>query len=179
MPVSPTKVTVRLIQNGSAVSPAVTNVPHQDLESNVDNILAYLKAAMTGYFDQDLTTTTGLTFGYRSGMVRTNNVVTVIAAGTLAIPSSSVRYIEADSSGIYATTTAFTPGRIPLWQVTTNASAIIDVQDRRTPLISVKASDLRFEPTTNIQSTTIQTAIEEAHSEASNTGIAFSVVFGS
>src|SRR4030066_238810 len=92
------KTSVPSILVGDAVSPAIANAPHTGLETNVDNLIAYNKAAVTGYFEKSLTTSTGLTFGYRAGVIVNNNVTTNVAAGTLALTASSVNYIEVNSS---------------------------------------------------------------------------------
>lgn len=75
---------------------------------------------------------TGLTFGYLAGRVRTGTAVTDVARGTLAMSASSTNYVEVDSSGVVSTnTTGFTSGQVPLFIITTDASNMTNINDRR------------------------------------------------
>lgn len=86
------------------------------------------------YYAQDVGTTTGLTFGYKAGVVRNDNVVSTTAAGTIAMTDSTTNYVEVTPStgAITSNTSAFTTLRIPLFEVTTSGGAITGVVDRRT-----------------------------------------------
>lgn len=134
---TPTKVTITQIATGDPVSPVIANTPHNNLESNIDNILSYLRSNAAGNFEQDSTTTVGLTFGYRAGLIRENNVINVVAAGTVLMTASDVNYVETTSAGIVSSNiVGFTAGSIPLFEVTTNTTSIVDVQDRRSMFMS-------------------------------------------
>jgi hypothetical protein len=86
-----------------------------------------------GDFDKDATTTTGLTWGYTGGKIRNDNVITDIAAATIALTDNATNYIEYDPTGgtIGKNTTGFTAGKIPLRQVVTLAGAITTDTDKR------------------------------------------------
>jgi hypothetical protein len=83
-------------------------------------------------FDEDSATTTGLTWGYKAGIIRNNNVITHVAAGTLTLTASATNYVEVDSAGTVSfNTSGFTAGRIPLRQLTTDGSGITASTDKR------------------------------------------------
>ena len=85
-------------------------------------------------YAQDLGTTTGLTFGFQSGVVRNDNIIATTSAGTVLLAASVVNFIEVDpSTGTVSDRTgAFTTLRIPLFEVTTDGSGITATLDRRT-----------------------------------------------
>lgn len=176
----PAKTTVTQISLGDPVSPAIANAPHDNLETNIDDILAFLKVAATGHFEQDSATTTGVTFGHRAGLIRQNNTVNVVSAGTVVLPVNDVSYIEIDGAGVITDNiVGFTAGKVPLFQVTTDATSITDVIDYRSVMVSTDASDINFTPTTELTSTDAQSAIDESYTKAKGSGIAMAVVFGS
>lgn len=177
---TPSKTSVTQIQIGDPVSPAVANAPHTNLETNVDNILTHLQEAISGYFEQDSSTTSGRTFGYRAGVVAKNNAINIVSAGTIVIPANDVSYLEVDGDGnVTSNTTEFTTGSIPLFQITTDSSNITDVADRRTPYRSTKAADMPFNSTSEIDSENTQDAVEEVYTKAKGSAVALAVVFGS
>lgn len=133
MSVLASKQAITRILSGDAISPAITNQPSIDLETNIDNIFSYLNTSMTGYFEQDVSTTTGLVFGYRAAVIRDDAIVTSVAAGTVNLIATAVNYVEVDSSGnVSVNTTGYTSGRIPLWKITTDATSITALEDNRT-----------------------------------------------
>ncbi len=88
-------------------------------------------------YAQDLGTTTGLTFGFQSGVVRNDNVIATTPAGTVGPLTDAVNnFIEVNpSDGVVSTnTTAFTTLRIPLFEATPSGGSITagTVIDRRT-----------------------------------------------
>ena len=139
---TPIKTPITQILIGDPVDPPSANQPHLDLEQNIDEILAFLtNSAATGYFDQDLDTTTGLTFGYSGGVVSEGPRTAIIAGGTKVLPASQISYIyiyniavgnyaiensTSDPSNTYSSV-------YPLWKVTTDGSGITDVTDLRSP----------------------------------------------
>src|SRR5574337_1077981 len=85
-------------------------------------------------------TTTGLTYGYQAGVIRSDNVTTAVAAGTVALTASATNYVEITAAGVVsANTSGFTSGRYPLATVVTGASSITTITDKR-GLITVAAS---------------------------------------
>lgn len=103
------------------------------LSDRFDAIEAELGTS-TDYYGQDDATTDGLTFGYKAGRVRDDNVVWSTPAGTIALTNNSTNYIEVSptSGTVYKTTTGFTSGRVPLFTVVTISGAISSVTDKRT-----------------------------------------------
>lgn len=76
--------------------------------------------------------TRGLRFTMHGGRVRNDTTVTDIAAGAIDLEASATNHIEITPAGnVTANQTGFTPGRIPLYTVTTDASAVTAVTDRR------------------------------------------------
>lgn len=131
----PTKQAITQLGNGDPVNPANANQPHLDLETNIDNILAYLETNV-GEFEHDPATTSGTTFGYKGGSVRYNNTTKIISSGTRALNSSTTSYIEVNpvTGNISHNTTGFSIGSIPLWEVTTDTTTITSIIDKRTIL---------------------------------------------
>ena len=66
-------------------------------------------------FDEDTATTTGLTWGYKGGLLRTTSTVTAIADGTVSLTDDTTNYIEIGNDGtVYVVASAFTAGRLPI-----------------------------------------------------------------
>lgn len=93
-------------------------------------------------------TTSGLVWGYYGGNALTAGNPTTIANGTITLSASSTNYIEVDNTGIVVkNTSGFTPGRIPLYTVTTGPSTISFWTDERclvapfNPRISIAMTD--------------------------------------
>lgn len=77
-------------------------------------------------------TSSGLTWGYYGGIVRVAGVATVIANGTITLPASSTRYIEANpATGAVAAVSAWTAGNIPLYTVVTGTATVTSYTDHR------------------------------------------------
>jgi hypothetical protein len=77
-------------------------------------------------------TTTGLTYGYQAGVIRADNVVTAVAAGTVLLTASTTNYVEVTGAGaVSANTVGFTSGRFPLATVVTGVSTITTITDKR------------------------------------------------
>lgn len=90
-------------------------------------------------FANDTGTTTGLTYGYQAGIIRSGVTVTSVVAGTVALTASVTNYIEVDGSGtVSVNSTSFTAGRYPMATAVTNGSGITALTDKR-GLISVSA----------------------------------------
>jgi len=96
-------------------------------------------------FGRRNSTSTLLTWGYYGGPMVVDGALTVIANGTVALTASQTNYVEATRAGVVSkNTTAFTPGQIPLYTVTTNATAVTGYTDYRAwvtpPHVTSKAS---------------------------------------
>lgn len=77
-------------------------------------------------------THSALNFAYGIGVVRNDNVVNKVVAGTVALTDDATNYIEVDSDGVVtANQTGYTSGQIPLYTVTTVGGAITGVVDDR------------------------------------------------
>ncbi|MDE3023899.1 MAG: hypothetical protein KGI54_18940, partial [Pseudomonadota bacterium] len=76
--------------------------------------------------------TTGLTYGYQAGVIRSDNATTSVAAGTVALTASTTNYVEVTGAGVVsANTVGFTSGSFPLATVATGASSITTITDKR------------------------------------------------
>ena len=74
----------------------------------------------------------GLDFAYGIGVVRADNVVNKVVAGTVTLTDDSTNYVEVDSDGVVTSnTTGYTSGQIPLFTVITVSGAITEVIDDR------------------------------------------------
>lgn len=75
---------------------------------------------------------TGLTYGYYGGYVVVDGVLTQIADSGIALTASQSNFVEMTLAGVVsANTTAFSADKIPLALVTTDASGITSISDRR------------------------------------------------
>ncbi|MCP4262751.1 MAG: hypothetical protein GY774_35380 [Planctomycetes bacterium] len=119
----------------SAGNMAATNVEAALAEIYTDTSSAQTLAAG---FDENSATTTGLTWGYKAGTIRVDNVVTSVAASTIGLTDDSENYVELNQSGTMTkNTTAFTTGYIPVRQLTV-ASGIQTVStDKRAWFIAI------------------------------------------
>lgn len=88
--------------------------------------------ALADAFDENPATTTGLTWGYKAGVVRSDNVVTAVTAGTVSLTDDAINYLEVDGAGnVSRNTTGFTSQRIPLRQVTAASGVQTASADKR------------------------------------------------
>lgn len=129
-----TKTAITSILLGDSVEPSIANTPHDDLETNIDNLIAYLKSSTVGSFEYDSVASSGLTFEFDSGTFNNKNASTLISAGNRSLGATTTNYVEINTSTSLVThnTSAFTTANIPLWEVTTDVSSITGVTDRRT-----------------------------------------------
>lgn len=79
----------------------------------------------------------GLSFAFSTGIIRSGNAVTSIAAGSIALIDNTTNYIEADPADglVKLGSGGFTVSRIPLYIVVTTSGAISSVADKRAFLI--------------------------------------------
>jgi hypothetical protein len=88
-------------------------------------------------FGRNSLTSVALTWGFYGGMLNIDGVLTRIANGTIALTASTTNFVEATRAGVVsANTTAFTAGRIPLYQVTTGAATVTNYLDLRIPPVA-------------------------------------------
>lgn len=129
-----TKTAITSILIGDSVDPTIANLPHTELETNIDNLIDYLKNSSVGAFEYDSVTSTGLNFDYEGGTYENRNVPYVITSGSRSLSASVTSYIEINTSAgtITHNASGFTAANIPLWEVTTDGSSITGVIDRRT-----------------------------------------------
>lgn len=93
---------------------------------------AFIALGPAGLFGRKYTTTNALTWGYYGGILWVDGALTNIPDGTLSLVASATNYIEATRAGVVSVnTTGFTAGRIPLYQVVTNASGVTSYTDYR------------------------------------------------
>jgi hypothetical protein len=94
-----------------------------------------------GYFDASSpsilfgrrASTTGLlTWGFYGGEMLVDGVLTAISNSSVALTASATNFVEATRAGsVSGNTTGFTAGRIPLYEVVTNATTVTSYTDRR------------------------------------------------
>ena len=85
-------------------------------------------------FGRNFATSSGLVWGFLGGRIEVDAVPTLIANGTLTLTASTTCYIEATRAGVVSSnTTAFTPGRVPLYVVVTGSASATSWQDVRQP----------------------------------------------
>lgn len=83
-------------------------------------------------FDVNSATTTGLTWGYKGGLLRNDTTLVTVAAGTVSLTDDTTNYIEIDSAGtIYVVASAFTSGRVPIRTVVTASGVQGTSTDKR------------------------------------------------
>lgn len=92
-----------------------------------------LDAASPGtYFGRNGPACVGFTWAYLGAVLMVSGVPTRIANGTLTLGASVTTYIEATTAGVVsANTSGWTSGRIPLYKVTTSATAVTNYEDWR------------------------------------------------
>ena len=94
--------------------------------------------ALAGVFAENPATTTGLTWGYKGGKIRVDNVITTIAAGTVGLTDAQTAYIEIDTAGtVHKNTTGYTSGRIPIRTIVTLAGEIVTSTDTRAWFVTI------------------------------------------
>ena len=115
--------------------------------ANVEDALAEIydvhSSARTeiGAFDEDSDLVSGLTWGHASGRIRSDNVVTSVAAGTIALTDDATNYVELKADGTLTRNTAgFTAGRIPLREVVCASGVQTTSTDKRAWFVADMAS---------------------------------------
>jgi hypothetical protein len=94
-------------------------------------------ASQAMLFARNSQTSTALTWGFYGGMLNVDGTLTRIANGTVALTANQTNFVEATRAGVVsANTTAFTAGRIPLYQVTAGAVTVTNYLDLRIPPVA-------------------------------------------
>ena len=114
--------------------------------ANVEDALAEIYTdhasvrTLVGAINEDADTTSGLVWGYESGLIRADNVVVSVLSGTIAITDDATNYIEIKTDGtITKNTTGFSVGRIPLREVVCAGGVQTTSTDKRTFLQAAPA----------------------------------------
>ena len=99
---------------------------------NIETALG--NAGMSSFFEYDVPGTSGLNFAYKAGLVRNDNVIWSVVAGTVLLIASDTNYVEVNPADgtVSANIVGFTTERIPLYSVVTNVSTITGYTDFRT-----------------------------------------------
>ncbi len=83
-------------------------------------------------FGRRQSTSGGLVWGYFGGTMNIDGIPTATANGTISLVASATNYIELSPAGaVSANTTAFTPGRIPLYTAVCGTATITRYTDHR------------------------------------------------
>jgi hypothetical protein len=94
-------------------------------------------ASQAMLFGRNSLTSVALTWGFYGGMLNIDGTLTRIANGTVALTASTTNFVEATRAGVVSSnTTAFTAGRIPLYQVTTGPATVTGYLDLRIPPVA-------------------------------------------
>jgi hypothetical protein len=90
-----------------------------------------------GHAEQDTDLTSGLTFHWQAFRIFDGQASQTISAGSLLLTGSTTNYVELGRDGtVYANTSSFTAGRLPLWQIATGTSSITTVTSKK-PLLQL------------------------------------------
>lgn len=93
-----------------------------------------------GQFAVDQTTTTGLTFGFRSGLKVTGDTRVVIATGTVALTDDATNWVHITASTVTVNSGATpTEGHL-LYKVITASGVITTITDLRGCIVTVETS---------------------------------------
>jgi len=84
-------------------------------------------------FARRASTTFSLTWGFYGGRILVNGVLTSINNSTVALTNTATNFIEATYAGVVSSnTSAFTPGRIPLYSAVAAGGVVTSYTDERT-----------------------------------------------
>lgn len=102
------------------------------MKINAD-IAAIDKIFGSGLFEQDVSTTAGLTFGYKGARICQGTDITDIPAGTLVLDDDATNYVSIDLGGWNGApiSNPYQFSGFPLYEITTVAGAITNVADKR------------------------------------------------
>lgn len=113
------------------LAPEVVTSFTNDSAGRVVSVMPYLHG-VDNWFAQDPNTTSGLTWGYRAGIIRQADGTPVnVAAGTVALTDATTNYVEVSNTGVVAVSATRTLANKPIYKVVTAAAAITSVVDER------------------------------------------------
>lgn len=121
------------------VRDAAGNLDAENVEDAITEIYSDIgtSISLAETLNENSATTTALTWGYKTGLIRFDNTVTSVAAGTISLTDNATNYIEVQSDGtVSRNTTGFTSGRLPLRTVVTLAGVQTTSTDKRSFLQS-------------------------------------------
>lgn len=110
------------------------NLSASNLEDAIAEIYTDIASPVSAYnaLDENPTTTTGLTWGYKSGLLRVAETIVVVASGTIGLTDDATNYVEIKTDGtVTKNTTSFTAGRLPLRIVVCASGVQTDSTDKR------------------------------------------------
>jgi len=116
------------------VQDSADNMAADNVEDALAEIYTDVSSSRTALdtLDENSSTTTGLTWGYKGGLIRFDNTVTTVTAGTISLTDDDTNYVEINDSGtVSRNTTGFTSGRIPLRQIVTSGGSQSTSTDKR------------------------------------------------
>lgn len=96
-------------------------------------LLVIAGSVLSDQFNEDSSTTTGLTWGFLAGELRVDATITSVSAGTVTLTDDSTNYVELDPSAgtMSANTTGFTDGQVPIRQVVASSGSQTSSTDKR------------------------------------------------
>ena len=108
----------------------------------------FAAVSVAALFAQNLSTTTGLTWGYYGGQVYYGGSFSLISNGTLSLSNNTTNYIEATAAGVVSSNTSgFTSGSTSLQEVVTLSGQISTVTDYRLfPLVQGASPSASWTP---------------------------------
>lgn len=97
----------------------------------------------------------GLDFAHGVGIVRDDNNITRVEAGTVTLADGTESYIEVDAEtgAVTANAVGYTSGKIPLFKATTSGGYITEVEDDRA-FLATGAADVEVQEHDNTKHTT-------------------------
>jgi hypothetical protein len=117
------------------MSDSTTNIPQmQPSQASKEVTFNSLVDALSpsSPFGRNYVTTSGLVWGYLGGRILVDGVSTLIGNATVTLTASTTNYVEVTRAGVVSVnTTAFTPGRIPLYVIVTGVSTVTSYNDVR------------------------------------------------
>lgn len=121
-------------------------------------------------FSQNISTTTGLDYGYKAGIIQLHNgTIVSVAAGTVTLTNSTTNYVEVNAAGtVSANTSGFTSTSLPLATIVTSGGTISTVTNKRGAFAllgdnCVRAADLNSEIRTYVPKLTHSVAAESGN----------------
>uniref|UniRef100_A0A6M3XYA2 Uncharacterized protein n=1 Tax=viral metagenome TaxID=1070528 RepID=A0A6M3XYA2_9ZZZZ len=119
--------------------------------ANVEDALAEIYTdtasaiSIAGNLDENPDITSGLTWGYKSGIVRSDTIITAVTGSTIGLTDNSTNYIEVDAAGtVSKNTTRFTQAKIPLRQITTLGGVQVSSVDKRSFMFNFGIRTMEF-----------------------------------